>query len=87
MGASACPCTELPVPLSPMSPSQGSGVTSAFREKSRTTSLRAKRFSSQAALPLPGSLNKGGGRAREDRAPKLISRVFSLMPFMFYIII
>lgn len=88
VGASArAPRTEPPVPLSPVSPGQGSSVTSAFCQKPCATSLGAKRFVSQAVLPLPGLLNKGGGRAREDRAPKLISRVFSLMPFMFYMII
>lgn len=75
------------MPLSPVSPGQGCSVTSAFHEKPCATSLGVKRFISQAVLHLPGSLNKGGGRAQEDRAPKLIGRVFSLMPFMFYIII
>lgn len=35
-----------------------------------------KRFISQVILPPPRSLNKGGGRAREDRLLKLVSTVF-----------
>lgn len=54
----------------------GGGVTSSLHEKSCTASLGVKSISSQAILPPPRSLNKGGGRAREDRVLKLISTVF-----------